>query len=264
MRVGKFCICLAGVLALNAGLRAADLVSPDNPYAPIVTRNVFDINPPPPVDPSTLNAEPPPKITPNGTMSVFGHVQVLFKVSIPAKPGQPAKDESYMLGEGQAQDDIEVTKIYEKAGLVTFNNHGTVQQLALVNASAGGSPGTGQDGTGQGAGTAGNNKTMARFGNHFGRSGGYGGQYPNVNAGNSGSPFGANIEAGSASGGFSIPQPQGSLSREDQHALIAAQHALAMAQGDSTAAIFPPTSYDSDAGVTPNEAPAPSPNGSGQ
>lgn len=268
-RVGKFCICLAGGLALNAGLRAADLVSPDNPYAPIVTRNVFDINPPPPVDPATLNAEPPPKITPNGTMSVFGRVQVLFKVSIPAKPGQPAKDESYMLGEGQAQDDIEVTKIYEKAGLVTFNNHGTVQQLALVSASASGSSGTGQGGSGSSGpgsgsgygpfgnsgGGAGNNNGIVRFGSRFGKSGGFGGQNPNRGGD---SPFGG------ASAGSSFPgsQSQSPLSAEDQAALVTAQHAMAAANGDPAATIFPVTPYDSEAGVSPNGAPPPSPGGS--
>ena len=137
-RVGKLCLCLAGGLVLNTGLRADDFVSADNPYAPIVTRNVFDIHPPPPVDPNAQNAEPPPKITPNGIMSAFGHLQVLFKVAIPAKPGQPAKDQSYILSEGQAQDDIEVTKIDEKGSVVTFNNHGTVQELPLAVATASG------------------------------------------------------------------------------------------------------------------------------
>lgn len=136
---------------LNTGLRADDFVSADNPYAPIVTRNVFDIHPPPPVDPNAQNAEPPPKITPNGIMSAFGHLQVLFKVAIPAKPGQPAKDQSYILSEGQAQDDIEVTKIDEKGSVVTFNNHGTVQELPLAVATASG-PGAPPPGSGPGPG----------------------------------------------------------------------------------------------------------------
>ena len=45
---------------------------------------------------------------PNGIMSIFGQLQVLFKVAIPAKAEQPAKDESYILSEGQRQDEIEV------------------------------------------------------------------------------------------------------------------------------------------------------------
>ncbi|HEY3930962.1 MAG TPA: hypothetical protein VGM58_01180 [Verrucomicrobiae bacterium] len=129
--VGKVMICLAGGLALNASLSAAEAVSPNNPYVPIVTRNVFGLNPPQPVD-TTANTEPPPKITPNGIMTIFGNRQVLFKVSIPAKPGIPAKEDDYILGEGQRQDDIEVTRIDEKSGVVTFNNHGTVQEIPLT------------------------------------------------------------------------------------------------------------------------------------
>src|SRR5208282_3259482 len=184
-RVGKFCLCLAGGLALHAGLRAADPVSPGNPYAPIATRNVFDIKPPPLVDPNQAPAEPPPKITPNGITSVFGHLQVLFKVAVPAKPGQPAKDQCYILSEGQAQDDIEVTKIDEKAGLVTFNNHGTVQELPLIVGTASGPPAPASGGPGPGPNIPGpglapgrgniNNGGVISFGNRFGQSGGFGG-----------------------------------------------------------------------------------------
>jgi hypothetical protein len=114
---------------------AQNLAMSSNPYAPVVERNVFGLVPiptNPPVD--TTPATPPPKITPNGIMSIFGQFQVLFKVATPAKPGQPQKDDSYVLGEGQRQDDIEVKKIDEKNNLITFNNHGTIQMLALANA----------------------------------------------------------------------------------------------------------------------------------
>ena len=133
-RLGKIAVCLASGLVLNAGARAADAVSTDNPYGPIVVRNVFGLNPPLPAD-AGQPADPPPKITPNGIMSIFGHLQVLFKVA--PKAGQPgAKEESYILSEGQRQDEIEVIQIDEKASLVTFNNHGTVQELPLAKANA--------------------------------------------------------------------------------------------------------------------------------
>jgi len=64
-------------------------------------------------------------------MSIFGNLQVLFKVT--GKPN--GKEDSYILMEGQRQDDIEVTKIDEKNGIVTFNNHGVVQTLPLVAAA---------------------------------------------------------------------------------------------------------------------------------
>src|SRR6267142_446605 len=116
-------ICLAGGMALSANVRADDVVLPGNPYALVVARNIFGLNPPKPVDPSATDATPPPKITLNGITDILGQMQALFKVAGTAKPGKPAGDDSYILSEGQRQDEIEVVKIDEKAGVVTFHNH---------------------------------------------------------------------------------------------------------------------------------------------
>ena len=130
---GKFTACLLGGLALIAGVRAEDVLSPGDPYAIVVARNIFGLNPPPPLNANSQNTDPPPKITPNGIMTIFGELQVLFKVAGAPKPGgPPPTDESYILSEGQRQDDIEVVKIDEKNSIVTFNNHGETQQLPLV------------------------------------------------------------------------------------------------------------------------------------
>lgn len=168
---------------MNSSLRADDAVLPGNPYAIVVARNIFDLNPPVAVDPNAKAEEPPVKIVPNGIMSIFGQLQVLFKVPA-AKPG--GKDEAYILTEGQSQDDIEVTKINEKAGIVTFNNHGIVQELPLVvtqpssipipgfPAGNPGIPGM-TPGAAPGAatgGNTGNNPFNNRFGNRSGRSSG--------------------------------------------------------------------------------------------
>jgi hypothetical protein len=128
---GKALICLASGLALSPSLRADNVLLPGNPYAPVVVRNIFGLNPPPLVDPNATPVEPPVKITPNGIMSIFGQLQVLFKVA-----GKPPGQDAYTLSEGERQDDIEVTKIDEKNSIVTFNNHGIVQTLPLVAASA--------------------------------------------------------------------------------------------------------------------------------
>jgi hypothetical protein len=133
-QMGKIAVCLVCGLVLNTATRADDGGLANNPYASIVARNVFSLNPPQPEAPPE-QADPPPKITPNGIMSIFGQLQALFKVSIPAKGGQPAKEESYILSEGQRQDDIEVVQINEKDCIVTFNNHGTVQELPLNKAA---------------------------------------------------------------------------------------------------------------------------------
>ena len=51
-RLGKIVVCLASGLVLNAGVRADGIVLPNNPYAPIVVRNVFGLNPTPTGNPS--------------------------------------------------------------------------------------------------------------------------------------------------------------------------------------------------------------------
>ncbi|HVU09284.1 MAG TPA: hypothetical protein VHG89_12150 [Verrucomicrobiae bacterium] len=132
-RVGKIVVCLASGLALSASLFAVEDTSTNNPYTLIPARNVFGLNPPQLVT-NTSTIDPPVKITPNGIMTISGMKQVLFKVAGVAKPGVPAKDDSYILGEGQRQDDIEVTHIDEKNGIISFNNHGVAQQLPLAAA----------------------------------------------------------------------------------------------------------------------------------
>ena len=132
-----FILGLLAAGALCAASTRADAESAQNPYTPIVTRNVFALVPIPTNAPVDLTPEvPPPKITPNGIMTLFGKLQVLFKVAGVAHPGQPPKDESYVLSEGDRQDDIEVQTIDEKAAMITFNNHGIVQRLALVAGTA--------------------------------------------------------------------------------------------------------------------------------
>src|SRR5271154_4980523 len=126
-RVGTIAICLAGGMALSTSLRADDI---SNPYAQVVARNIFGLTPPVAVDENATPIEPPVKITPNGIMSIFGQLQVLFKVA-----GKPPGQDAYTLSEGERQDDIEVTKIDEKAGIVTFNNRGIVQVLPPVPAT---------------------------------------------------------------------------------------------------------------------------------
>jgi hypothetical protein len=135
---------LCGGLALSASAAtsgdhaAAKPATAGNPYVALVSRNVFGLVPIPEVDPASLvPATPPPKITPNGIMTLFGKLQVLFKVQVPAAGGQPARELSYTMSEGERQDEIEVQRIDEQAATITFNNHGTVQTLELAKAAAG-------------------------------------------------------------------------------------------------------------------------------
>jgi hypothetical protein len=208
-RAGKFLLCLASGLACAAIPRAADGALSNNPYELVVTRNVFGLNPPVVVAPVTVPVDPPPKITPNGILSIMGHSQVLFKVA-DAKPGQPPKDEYYNLSEGQSEDDIEVTHIDEKNGLVTFDNHGTVQELPLIATAASG----GSAPVAPGASLPlGGNAAIARFG---------GGGVPgarNFNSGNNGNNPGASFGGNSYDSNSGQPA-QETLSPEAQVILM--------------------------------------------
>jgi len=129
---GQFICGLAVWLVAGGSGWAQDASA--NPYVPIVERNIFNLVPMPSTDPADAKpVDPPPKITPNGIMSLFGQVQVLFKVAEPGKAGKPAEDQSYVMSEGERQDDIEVTKIDALASIITFNNHGVIQELPLSN-----------------------------------------------------------------------------------------------------------------------------------
>ncbi len=130
----------AGCLASQPLWAGAAPAPSGNPYAPIITRNVFALVPIPVNTAPEVPEDPPPKITPNGIMSIFGKLQVLFKVAVNV-PGQAPKDESHVMGEGEREDDIEVQKIDDKNATVTFNNHGVIQELSLVSSSAAASAG---------------------------------------------------------------------------------------------------------------------------
>lgn len=244
-RFGKLAICLAGGLVLHTGLYADNRVSPNNPYEPIASRNIFGLNPPQPVD--TTAPAPPSNITPNGIMTIFGTTQVLFKVAVPPRPPQPATEKSYILSEGQRQDDIEVTRIDEKAGIVTFNNHGVVQEIPLVKAPPITTPPTvvmnpGAPG-GMNPGFAVRGAAPGGFGGPNGSGGG--------NVVRSGNNPGQNNNPGGNGGNSGGPaRPQ--FSPEEQMILIAAQHAQAQQAGDPIAKIFPPTELDGAAGVVPD------------
>jgi hypothetical protein len=121
-------ICIvAWMLSITAWSQEA---MESKPYANIVARNTFDllpILPPPPVEPALEL----PKITPTGITSIFGKWLALFTVAGKGESGKPRVD-AFMLGEGQSQSEIEVIQINPKEGLITFRNHGTIQQMPLA------------------------------------------------------------------------------------------------------------------------------------
>jgi hypothetical protein len=249
-RCGKIAICLAGALALNAALRADDAALPGNPYALIVARNVFGLNPPPPPpDPNAKTEEPAVKITPNGIMSIFGQWQVLFQTAVVGKPGDQS---SYMLAEGQAQDDIEVVKIDDKSGFVTFNNHGVVEKIPLDKAPATAASPAGSPGFSPVAGIR-----LPVLPNGAANNGAIGLNPYAPKANSTGGQIGANSAASAQVN--NAAQTQAPMDPDTQELLILANHLKMQQEGDPSAQLFPVTDADTEAGVTPNIAPATSP-----
>lgn len=258
-RFGRIAVCLAGGMALNAGLRAASPASannplPDNPYATVAVRNIFGLNPPAAaIDTNALLVASLPKITPTGIMSVFGYSQVLFKVAAAAaKAGQPAKEEFYILSQGQRQDDIEVTKIDEKKSLVTFNNHGFTQELPLANAPAsGGAPASSSPGPGNPGmvprppGGGGNNGPggFTQFGaGSGGNNGGMGNNAPGSN-GNAGNGANGGMNFGGSTQGRTY-QPEASTMTPGQTIdMIEVQRLKYLAEGNPMSKLLPPTQH---------------------
>jgi hypothetical protein len=130
MKHGKaMLICTVAGLAVSAVAKDDTSDSSGNPYQAIVARNVFGLKPPaPPPDPEA-NKPPPPKIFLTGITTIFGNKRALLKLTPPAKPGEPAKEEAFTLGEGQREGELEVLEIDEKAGTVKVNDYGTVLSL---------------------------------------------------------------------------------------------------------------------------------------
>ena len=142
---GGLALCISAAAAVKAPSKAAG-----DPYQAIVDRNVFNLRTNNPADDKANEPQkqPPPKITLSGITTMLHPKVAMMKAMVPAKPGEPGHEESYMLSEGQRDGGIEVLKIDEIAGTVKVDNQGTVQVLDFINngampANGGGPPGRG-------------------------------------------------------------------------------------------------------------------------
>ena len=135
MRGGRTVVlCVLSGLLLDTEAKALVPDGSGNPYQGIMERNIFGLKPPPPpVDPNEVKAVPPPNIKLTGITTILGRKQALLMVAVPAKPPTPAREDSYILTEGQRDGDIEVLNIDEKAGTVKVDNRGAIQTLDFVN-----------------------------------------------------------------------------------------------------------------------------------
>src|ERR1700720_2046820 len=99
---------VAGVFLFCASAMAiiTPAVLSDNPYQGIVDRNVFSLRNPPPPPPPPSNDPPPPKLTLTGITTILGGKRALLKGTPPPAKGEPAKEQFYMLSEGQRDGNI--------------------------------------------------------------------------------------------------------------------------------------------------------------
>ena len=256
-RVEQIAFCLVIALTGIAIVRADDTAPSGEPYATVVARNIFGLNPAPPPDAHALDANPPPKIIPNGIMDILGELQVLFKVAQPPRPGSPATpDESYILSQGQRQDEIEVVKIDQKNSVVTFNNHGETQTLPLVTTMPASTPSAGLEAPAVGRPGGPGGRFSPGFVNPGGGPGGrvpHGAGGANNSGALPGSPSnpgnssnlsnpdnstglgGAPAQLGSYNAASQLPE---GMTPETQTVLIEANRMQAQQQGDPVAKIF--------------------------
>ena len=135
-----------GGLALIASYAVWGADAPPNPYEHIIVRNTFALKPvPPPAPPAEAPKPPAPKVTLTGITTILGSKIVLLKSQATAKPGEPAKDGSYMLAEGEGQDGIHVLEINTQDATAKVDCFGDVQTLtlSLKPPSGGGGPAPG-------------------------------------------------------------------------------------------------------------------------
>lgn len=94
---------------------------------------MFNLRPANPVTSLPTNTPPPPpNLTLTGITTILTRKCALLKAVLPgAKPGEQAKEESYILTEGQREGEIQVLRIDEQGGSVEVNDFGTILTLTF-------------------------------------------------------------------------------------------------------------------------------------
>ena len=229
-RTGKITTWALIGLFLAIGAEAVTPEAAVTQYQGIADRNVFNLRPPPPREnaPQGPPPQPPPKVTLDG-ISTFTGAKLAYLTVPPTKPGTPAQ--TLMLAEEQAQDDVEVTQIDEKGGVVKIINHGEAQSLDFDhNGTKPEAPASG--------GTLARPMTIPPPAPPNGQPA----PFPNVirplralPTRNAAGPFG--------SGGEAVGGNVSSVTSEQQDMLIEAQRMKALQENDPIAGILPPTSH---------------------
>jgi hypothetical protein len=131
---GKTLGFVACSLVLCAGAKGSNNDSANNPYQGIVDRNVFGLRPPPPPPINETVRPPPPAVSLTGITTILGKKLAFMSVQIPTKPGEQAKPgpQSFMLGIGEREGEIEVIDIDEKGGTVKVNDYGVITNVPFA------------------------------------------------------------------------------------------------------------------------------------
>ncbi len=221
-----------------------------NPYGGIVDRNVFSLKPAPLVDPTPVASPTPPvKLTLNGITTILGNKRALLHAQIPPRPPEPAKEENYMLTEGQRDGGVEVLSIDEHAGIVKVNNNGLTETLDFVN--------NGAKAVASAAPVGSNIPLPVHVATRPSNSSGSvlpGGistalqRTSQVTGGQAAAPPSNGVTLGGASSSQQNLQ-QNRMTPEEQVIMIEAQREYFIQQEDSTATILPPTE------MTPTDSP---------
>lgn len=126
-----FCGIIVGGMSC---LTAMAIPEPGSRYQLIPDRNLFRLKEPPAVQ--QTNVEPPaalPKLYLTGITTILRNKLAFFSVQFPAKAGQPAREESLTLSEGQRDEGIELLAVDVNARAVKVNNSGTEMSLNFEN-----------------------------------------------------------------------------------------------------------------------------------
>src|SRR6266850_3328059 len=121
-----------GGIALGLLSLSASGIPTDSGYQTIPEKNIFRLKELPVEQPT--NPEPKvalPKVFLTGITTIFGNKMALFRVQYPARPGEPAKEESLILAEGQRDGGIEVLGVDEVTKQVRVNNFGSEMTLTF-------------------------------------------------------------------------------------------------------------------------------------
>ncbi len=134
MHCGKLLISLLGALLASGSAQAMSAEAASHPYQTIPKRNAFALKPPAPPE-TNLPPVLLPRITLVGLIITLGDKRALLNVQFPAKPSEPASEQSFLLSVGQRNGPIELLEIDENAGSVRLINSGTPVVVAFDRSS---------------------------------------------------------------------------------------------------------------------------------